>query len=445
MSVSVKHTLITGAGGFIGSHLSSFLDRHNTPYTKLVRKRAENNILVEANQKDKKSLLISWPEDIGSINFADFDSVVHLAHPQITQNQSKNELYDKHIKPLELLISQISNTNPLCHLIFVSSQSSKENTDSNYGKIKYHMEDLIKKSSLPWTIIVPGLVYGNSNKGLYGSIKSLIKIAPVIPAPQGKNCFVQPVAVSDVVRACFSIINNGEVHNKRTYYLANEPIKFVKFISEIAKSQKKKRLIIPVPDSLILLALGILELLFKNPPFTKTNYIGLMNNTPVDHVQSWKDLNISPLSLEQGLLDEASQNYQRISEQTVRIEAMALFYSLFKRQPNEHIVSRYIQAHHKGLFDQKIASPLNISYIIEKRLDIEAIELASRRKNPALKNRLLLLSYLAEVDMQYQEVYIAKERKRLTSYATLAIKPFQFIYKRIKGSLLLVRYPQCMT
>jgi nucleoside-diphosphate-sugar epimerase len=441
-----KKILITGSSGFIGSHVCQLFDKEEVPHTILKRSKFFSH---HTKQKTAHSedLYLEWPEDLESLDFKDFSAIIHLAYPQIKQSDTEESLHQKHILPVKRIIKRIKETNPGCHLIFISSQSSSAETSSKYGQIKYQTEQLILESDIPWTILVPGLVYGNGGKGLFGQIEKITSLFPVIPVPGGEDKILQTVQVWDIAKAMLILINNRDPHARKKYFLSNPPTTFATFVKKISVSKKMKTLLIPIPDSLILNALGLLERIMKNPPFTKTNYLGLVQNKEIDFIEGWRALGIEPMSLDEGLHEMVHNPFpllEGVEEKALAKEATYLFSSLFHRHIPYEIIKRYISAH-SFMFRDDSSSPGNqiVPYLIEKGLDIEAIELALPKKDNVLRNKLLLLCYLAELEPEFCTKFSNKHKNFIlgcahASYATLAM-----IIKKIKGHYLIWRHPEC--
>jgi nucleoside-diphosphate-sugar epimerase len=158
---SAPRVLITGSSGFIGNHLCQILKEYDIDFTRLVR---TSHSLINSDQistsRIPNLIELSWPEHLTSLDLSPYSSIVHLAHAQIKQTMSKEELYASHIKPVEILIERIKESNPQCHFIFISSQSADPDSNSKYAQIKFAIEKILEKSEIAFTIIRPGLVYG---------------------------------------------------------------------------------------------------------------------------------------------------------------------------------------------------------------------------------------------------------------------------------------------
>jgi nucleoside-diphosphate-sugar epimerase len=446
-----KKILITGASGFIGSYLCSYLDAKGVPFTTVHRSTSTHPHQGQSNS-DSASLHLAWPEQIDSLDLSGFTSIVHLAYPQIRQDESIDELNRKHILPVTSIISQIEKTNKDCHLLFVSSQSASPHTSSMYGKIKYQTEEILNKSSIHYSILVPGLLYGPGGKGLFGQIDALISLSPLIPVPTGKDKILQAVYIWDFIQVLYQILLAPASHSRKKYYLGTKPVSFSSFVKEIAKSKEKKVILLPIPDQLIFFGLGILELFFKNPPFTKTNYLGLVQLAEIDYQACWESLDIMPRSLSEGLAEGIHKPYPYIADpnhKALAYEARIIFRQIFRSEIPFRVLRRYIEAHQYLNLKEDC---LDLSHICRNNLDIEAISLVLKKhsslckaeQHSTLAGKLLLISYLAELEPGFRDRYSNRERNFLRAICMLGYAVFLFLLKYAKGRYILWRHPKCM-
>lgn len=109
-------------------------------------------------------------------------------------------------------------------------------------------------------------------------------------------------------------------------------------------------------------------------------------------------------------------------------EARYLHDSLFSRPLDEKTVERYVAANLKEA---------SIDRIVEKRLDVEAVEFALRHRKPALTRKIKILCYLLEVRAEYQDDFVAARREPVWK---LLWKISGAGWKRLKGECLVRLY-----
>jgi hypothetical protein len=82
-----------------------------------------------------------------------------------------------------------------------------------------------------------------------------------------------------------------------------------------------------------------------------------------------------------------------------------------------------------------------IERVVTARLDVEAVELALRRRGPHLLTRKLhALTFLAETTHGYHDRFVLERRSRTAAFATLISAGARSAYKWLKGRYLVWRH-----
>ncbi len=220
--------LVTGATGFIGSHLCEKLIKRGYSVTCLVRdtsklKWIENLELtfVRGDCTDRVSLLNA---------VHDFDYVLHLAG--LTKSCSDDAFFSTNSKGTENLIEAVAEKNPqLKRFVYISSLSaagpSKNGTPldeqacpspvSNYGKSKLEGEKALLKyrDTIPITILRPAAVYGPRDRDFLVLFKMIKK--GIFP-DWGKS-YYSFLYIDDLVQGIILCAESKEAEGK-TYFLS---------------------------------------------------------------------------------------------------------------------------------------------------------------------------------------------------------------------------------
>ncbi len=202
-------TLVTGATGFIGSHLVEELLKRGHTVACLVRKASNlqwidglNVRFVYGDCEIKESLLNG---------VADFDYIFHLAG--LTKAVNERDFFSANALGTENLVSAVIEKNPdIKRFVYLSSLAaagpscdgapSKETDEakpvSAYGRSKLEGERIVMrhKNTIPVTIIRPPAVYGPRDKDIYIFFKLLKKS---ISLWWGKCCY-SLLYVDDLVK-----------------------------------------------------------------------------------------------------------------------------------------------------------------------------------------------------------------------------------------------------
>ena len=259
--------LITGASGFIGSHLAEELLKRGYEVACIVRKTSDLKWLSGFDIK----LINGDCADKDSLNncVKGYDYVFHLAG--LTKTNCKEDFYSVNTKGTENLIEAVvKNNSEVKRFVYLSSLSAfgpKVNANlpnekdnplpvSDYGKSKLRGEKAVLGCSdrIPISILRPSAVYGPRDKELFLFFK-LIKRGIMPYWGDGQTSLVY---VDDLINA---IILSAEKESAvgRTYFISDGIVySNNEIINEIASALNVKVFMIKLPKP-ILLPIGFLS------------------------------------------------------------------------------------------------------------------------------------------------------------------------------------------
>lgn len=223
--------------------------------------------------------------------------------------------------------------------IFVSSQVARPDAPTSYGRIKWELEQLVFQYG--GIVVRPGLVYGGPEQGLFGTICSLVRKFPILPAfvPAPK---VQPVHVDDLAAALLKCLS--EPPRTLLTVAAPTPLSFTRFLWAVAHYRcRKTRVFVPVPRGWVLGVLKIMGSHFRE----RSGFGRLLSlfSVPLSDTRGdWQRLGLSPRTLAAGL--SPSGTCRRILIQ----EGSTFLSYIFKARPPARLVFRYVKAveHHRN-------------------------------------------------------------------------------------------------
>jgi len=248
--------LVTGATGFIGSHLCEELVRRGYKVTGLVREKSNLKWIEGIDIK----LAIGDCENIESLleAVAGFDYVFHLAG--LTKACSENEFFCTNAKGTENLTITVAEKNPrLKRFVYLSSlaavgpsengsplcEESVPRPVSCYGRSKLEGEKAVLKykNGIPVTILRPSAVYGPRDTDLFVFFKMLKKGI----YPHWGKCYYSLLYVDDLVRGILLAAENKKAEGE-IYFLADERFYSNEEIaSEIASALNTKAVRFRIP------------------------------------------------------------------------------------------------------------------------------------------------------------------------------------------------------
>ncbi len=306
-----KLIAITGASGFIGSHLVNFM------------KDKGFSVRVLINKTDLKR------DDIekfyGSINnqgiikkfLKNVNIVFHLASALGNRIISNEEFLNINKNGTENLL-KIAVEQGVEKVVHFSSagvygKSSgltplKEYDTLNpvdiYEKSKLEGEKIVSSytDKLNISIIRPGWAYGEGDRRTFKLIKQINSGLFFIVGKGNK--LQSPIYIDDLIEAAYKISLNGK--NGEIYNAGGTPIQIKKMVDQIVRSLKKKILPFKMPLFLIYPPAFILEKLFsffnKEAPLTTSKLAFFIRGKPLNSDKLNNELNIkSEISFSEGI------------------------------------------------------------------------------------------------------------------------------------------------
>jgi len=215
--MNYKSILVTGATGYIGSHVCKLLKEYGYTVVGL-----DNNYHGEHNDVSKYTDML-WRRDITeeSMFHGSYDAVVHLAGRSVVPQSLKEpfEYYRVNTMGTATMIESVDTD----HFIFASTSSAFEMA-SPYARSKVGAEDIIKELANGYTIFRFFNVSGSN--GIHrqlGSASHLIRRAAMVAAEKLPNievfgedydtsdgtCVRDYIHVDDLAMAIINAIENG--------------------------------------------------------------------------------------------------------------------------------------------------------------------------------------------------------------------------------------------
>jgi nucleoside-diphosphate-sugar epimerase len=253
--------LLTGASGFVGSHILDQLCARKIPTAVLLRPTSDRRFLqLNLNTVELRSGSIDDPVSLKQALYG-VTHVIHCAGStkalRISDFHQTNRLGTRNI------VDAINGHTQVKRLLHISSlaaigpamasKPAKEDDDprpvSAYGKSKLEGELEVRNNcDVDFTIIRPPAVYGPRDDGFLSMFKAVK--AHLLPCPT-KRQELSLVYVKDLADAILSCLENPKAGGK-TYFVAGpEVVTGRKMAQEIAGQMNRWTIPIPLPAALL--------------------------------------------------------------------------------------------------------------------------------------------------------------------------------------------------
>lgn len=270
----MKNILISGATGFIGSHILDRLLELNYNVFCLVRKSSNLRWIVNKNV----TLIYTDFNNFNLDDFINIDTVIHVAG--IIAAVDYSEFYKVNSLGTKKLIDAVSSaSDKLSKIIYISSQTvggpaatldipinenHKANPLTNYAKSKLEAENFVinNPKNINYTILRPSAVIGERDPGILQIFQIVQKgLAPLMGLDKK---YLNLIYAKDLADATVNCIDNPISNNKIYYIAGNEKLNWDDLMTQIKiVTRNKNALKVKIPNPVILSVGYINELISK--------------------------------------------------------------------------------------------------------------------------------------------------------------------------------------
>lgn len=254
--------LVTGASGFVGSHVVPELIGGGHHVLALVRSGAAGRLVLDRlpsaarDSVDLRTGDVDDPTGLG-VALAGADAIVHLV--ALARDRSAGRDLDRvNVEGTRNMI-KAAEAAGIRRLVHLGALGVVDDPRLHYASSKARAEQLVRASALDWTILKPSLMWGERD-GFFNIVAGLVRISPgVVPVPGDGRSRFQPLAVSDAAVAIRLSIERAATIGA-SYDLGGPRYWTYREITrEVLRGMGSRRLIVPLPVALISLVAGTAE------------------------------------------------------------------------------------------------------------------------------------------------------------------------------------------
>ena len=296
--------LVTGANGFVGSHMIPALVDAGHRVLALVRDEdGSNDVVRRLTQAQRGSVEtrrgdVTRPETLGPA-LAGADGVLHLAAiPRDWDKGASLRLVNTEGTRNVLRAAMDAGVRRFVHL---GALGVADERDLHYGSSKAKAMALVRESGLDWTILSPSLLFGPRD-GFFNILAGLVRMSPgVVPITGKGEARFQPLAIEDLARVAVAAFADPATIGRE--YLLGGPRYWTyrELVQEVLRGMGRRRILVPMPVALIRLVAASAELVRIPFPVAtdQLRQLRLDNVGPLDGVRA--GFGFDPRPMEGGL------------------------------------------------------------------------------------------------------------------------------------------------
>jgi len=287
--------LVTGATGFVGSHLLRRMRSAGLPVRAMVRDSEKTQGLRELGVE----IVVGDFSDKASLMSAatGVERVVHLVG--IIQESPGATFQSVHVEGTKNLVAALKQAG-VRHLVYQSALGARAQSPSRYHQTKWEAEELVRNSGIPYTIVRPSLIYGPGDQFTLRLV-DMIRRSPVLPIIGSGSSKVQPLYIDDEVSCLIKTISSDAYLNEICEIGGPDQLTYEEVSRAIARALGAQRSVLHMPIFFMKPMVRAMEAMLVKPFLTTDQLIMLQE----DNVCSMKDIRdafeIEPIPFEQGL------------------------------------------------------------------------------------------------------------------------------------------------
>lgn len=259
------NVLLTGASGFIGSHLARAL-------------RAAEYVVVEARRtvaSGTASVRIDFTRDLAVRDWlpklVGIDAVINAVG--IVREQGAQTFENVHKRAPQALFTACVAAG-VKRIVQISALGADRGM-TRYFRSKRAADDYLATLPLEWTIVRPALVYGADGSSARGFTR-LVRL-PVVPLAGRGEQRVQPLHIDDLTEALVHVLGDASTHRARIELVGPQALSLRELLAGLraAKHLSPPRFLsVPIPLLMDDETLGLLEAGARGDPATLVQLLG---------------------------------------------------------------------------------------------------------------------------------------------------------------------------
>jgi len=252
---------ITGGTGFVGGHLAVALAQQGHQVIVLARGIDQRPRATEVLSTGGVRMVAAGLEDHDSLLRA-FDGCDAVAHCAGINRETGSQTYAAvHVRGTRNVV-QAAEQAGVERLALLSFLRARPSCGSAYHESKWSAEEIVRSSTLEWTVLKPGMIFGRGDHLLDHLTRALCTFPVFISMGRRR---VRPLAVGDAVNILRAALIEGRLARKTTPITGPTELEFDDAVRLVARVVGKRPLLLRVPTPLTYALARAAELMMTVP------------------------------------------------------------------------------------------------------------------------------------------------------------------------------------
>lgn len=257
---------LTGATGFVGSHLLARLVRDGHDVHVLARDPARAQGLKRVDP-DRIEVM---PGDVVSGEGLDRameggDAVIHLVGIIL---ETRRATWEKvHHQGTRNAI-EAAKRQGIKRFVQMSALGARPNGVSRYQTTKWQAEEAVRAGGIPYVILRPSIIFGPRD-GFVSQMVDLMKTAPLVrPVPGHGRYPFRPIYIDNVVDCFAQSLTSSKALNRTIELCGPAELPLAQMLSQIAHCVGVRKPAVKVPYFIMYCNAAVLQAILPRPPVT---------------------------------------------------------------------------------------------------------------------------------------------------------------------------------
>jgi NADH dehydrogenase len=263
---------VVGGTGFLGRHVLPALGEAGW----------------EARPLSRRTGFSGLAPDVGALRGA--SAVVNLAG--IKREAGPQTFRAIHVELVAKLVEAMKAAG-VRRLIHVSVVASRPSDSQPYLDSKWQGEEGVRRSGLDWTLLRPGVIYGEGDD-LLSHLSFMIRASPVFPIVGHGQATVMPVDAKDVARAVVRALERPESVGRSYDLVGPDRLTLRETVQRVARAEALPLALWPTPAWLLFAPVWAMEAFARHPLSTRAQLSMLREGLFGDPEPARRDLGLDP-------------------------------------------------------------------------------------------------------------------------------------------------------